>query len=219
MALQSLSMASPPSSTTLQPSSTALQFASKAPYHNPTPFSTTPTTSLMHESCSISLAQLHNLDQLPASLHPCASTPSLEQQCASLLPPFCQSILDDDSADFGTNPEKSPIAQLIQEYSLVGIDSQLGSTETSIAWVLSLEELTPDLIIDRGKGRPRCYHLAKATMDDVCTVVTAQQTFIQQATALIISVCRFSCMDRKKNRNRTEHNQKRPDQQLWLHQL
>jgi len=33
------------------------------------------------------------------------------------------------------------------------------------------------------------------------------------------SVRRFSCMDRKKNRNRTEHNRKRPDQRLWFHQL
>jgi len=78
------------------------------------------------------------------------------------------------------------MAQLIQEYSSVGIDSQLGSTETSIMWVLSLEELTPDLIVDRGEGRPHHYHLTKATMDGVCTVVTAQQTFIQQAAALIM---------------------------------
>jgi len=68
----------------------------------------------------------------------------------------------------------------------VGIDFQLGSTAASITWVLSLEELTLDLIIDRGKGRPHRYHLAKATMDDVCMVVTAQQTFIQQAAALIV---------------------------------
>jgi len=85
-----------------------------------------------------------------------------------------------------TNPEKSPMAQLIQEYSSVGIDSQLGSTVASITWVLSLEELIPDLIVDRGEGRPHRYHLAKATMDDVCMVVTAQQTFIQQAAALIV---------------------------------
>jgi len=60
-------------------------------------------------------------------------------------------------------------------------ESQLGPTETSIAWVLSLEELTPDLIIDRGEDRNKglChYHLVKATMDNICEVVTAQQTFI-----------------------------------------
>jgi len=74
-----------------------------------------------------------------------------------------------------------PMAQLIQEYSLVMIESQLGPTETSIAWVLSLEELTPDLIIDRGEDRNKglChYHLVKATMHNICEVVTAQQTFI-----------------------------------------
>jgi len=81
------------------------------------------------------------------------------------------------------------MAQLIQEYSSVGIGSQLGSTETSITWMLSLEELTLDLIIDRGEDRIKClhrYHLVKAAMDKVCVVVTAQQTFVQQAAALLV---------------------------------
>jgi len=85
--------------------------------------------------------------------------------------------------------EKSPMAQLIQEYSLAAIESQLGLTETSIIWVLSLEELTLDHIVDRGEDRnwrlPR-YHLVKDTMDDVCTAVMAQQVFLQQAAALIV---------------------------------
>ena len=85
--------------------------------------------------------------------------------------------------------EKSPMAQLIQEYSLATIESQLGLTETSIIWVLSLEELTLDHIVDRGEDRnwrlPR-YHLVKDTMDDVCTAVMAQQVFLQQAAALIV---------------------------------
>jgi len=41
--------------------------------------------------------------------------------------------------------KKSPMAQLIQEYSLVTLDSQLGRKEMNITLVLSLEELTPDL--------------------------------------------------------------------------
>jgi len=90
--------------------------------------------------------------------------------------------------------EKSPMAQLIQEYSSTVIESQLGPTETSIMWVLSLEELTLDYIMDRGEDRnwrlPR-YHLVKDTMDDVCTAVMAQQDFLQQAAALIV--------DRKSN--------------------
>jgi len=81
---------------------------------------------------------------------------------------------------------KSPMAQLIQEYSSVGIESQLGPTESSVIWVLSLEELTPDLIVDRGEGRPHRYHLTKAILNNVCVVVTAQQTFIQRAAALIM---------------------------------
>ena len=126
---------------------------------------TSDTSLSMHNTPLVpSPAPSHNLNQCPVSLHSCPPTPSLEQQCVSLSPPFHQSILDDDSADFGTNPEESPMAQLIQEYSLVGIDSQLGSTETSIMWVLSLEEFTPDLIVDRGEGRPHHYHLTKATM-------------------------------------------------------
>ena len=84
--------------------------------------------------------------------------------------------------------EKSPMVQLMQEYSSVVIESQLGPTERSIMWVLSLEELTLDHIVDRGEGRNRRlprYHLGKATMDNVCSAVTAQQIFLQQAAALI----------------------------------
>ena len=76
--------------------------------------------------------------------------------------------------------EISPIAQLMQEYS---------SAETSIMSVLSLRELTPDLIVDRGKDGTRGlrrYHLVKATLDHICMVVMAQQTLVQQAAALMV---------------------------------
>ena len=79
-----------------------------------------------------------------------------------------------------TRSEISPMAQLMQEYS---------SVETGIMSVLSLGELTSDLIVDRGKDRTRglhCYHLAKATLDNICMVVMAQQTFVQQAAALLV---------------------------------
>jgi len=85
--------------------------------------------------------------------------------------------------------EKSPMAQLMQKYSLAAIESQLGLMEISIMWVLSLEELTLDHIVDRGEDRNRRlprYHLGKATMDNFCSVVTAQQIFLQQAAALIV---------------------------------
>ena len=66
--------------------------------------------------------------------------------------------------------QTSPMAQLIHEYSPVVIESQLGQMEMGIMWALSLEDLTPDLVVDRGKNKTRglpCYHLAKATMDNV----------------------------------------------------
>ena len=80
------------------------------------------------------------------------------------------------------------MAQLIQEYMLSSIESQLGPTETSIMLVISLEELTLDLIVDRGEIRDKAlprYHLVPATMNNVCTDVMAQQIFLQQAAALI----------------------------------
>ena len=74
------------------------------------------------------------------------------------------------------------LAQLRLEYS---------STETSIMSILSLGELTADLIVDRGEDSRRRYHLVKATMDNIGTVVMAQQTFVQRAAALIMERCQF----------------------------
>lgn len=51
--------------------------------------------------------------------------------------------------------KKSPMAHLIQEYLSATIESQLGPTETSITLVLSLEDLTLDLIVYRGDGRSK----------------------------------------------------------------
>ena len=79
-----------------------------------------------------------------------------------------------------TPSEISPMAQLMQEYS---------SAETGIMLVLSLGELTPDLIVERGKDGTRGlrhYHLVKATLDNICMVVMAQQTFVQRAAALMV---------------------------------
>ena len=79
-----------------------------------------------------------------------------------------------------TPSEISPMAQLMQEYS---------SAETGIMSVLSLWELTPDLIVDKGKDGTRGlrrYHLVKATLDNICMVAMAQQTFVQRAAALMV---------------------------------
>ena len=81
------------------------------------------------------------------------------------------------------------MAQLMQEYSLVSIEPQLNPTEASIMSILSLGDLTPDLIVDRGKDGTRGlrrYHLVKAILDNICSVVTAQQTFVQRAAALMV---------------------------------
>ena len=52
-----------------------------------------------------------------------------------------------------------------------------------------------DLIVDRGENRTRglCrHHLVKAIMDNICAVVSAQQTFVQQAAALLVErKCEF----------------------------
>ena len=75
------------------------------------------------------------------------------------------------------------LAQLMLEYS---------SMETRIMSILSLGELTADLIVDRGEDSRRRYHLVKATMDNIGTVVMAQQTFVQRAAALIMErKCQF----------------------------
>ena len=55
--------------------------------------------------------------------------------------------------------------------------------------ILRLGELTADLIVDRGENRDRSlrhYHLADATMDHVCMVVRAQQSFVWQAATLMV---------------------------------
>ena len=97
--------------------------------------------------------------------------------------------IDEQASNTHSNREFTPMAQLIQEYSSVMIESHLGSTEMNITSVLSLEELTLDLIVDRGenrKNRLARYYLGEATMSNVCAVVSAQQIFLQRAAALIL---------------------------------
>ena len=70
----------------------------------------------------------------------------------------------------------------------MSIESQLGPTEMSIMLVISLEELTPDFMVDRGEERSKtlpCYHLVTATMSNICMAVNAQQIFLQQAATMI----------------------------------
>ena len=74
--------------------------------------------------------------------------------------------LKGEEKDVGPNK----LAQLMLEYS---------SMETSIISILSLGELTADLIVDRGEDCRRRYRLVKATIDNIGTVVMTQQTFVQ----------------------------------------
>ena len=134
-----------------------------------TPFPTTPTSS--------SLILLG-----PDSAEASAASPASRNQATSTK-------LDMLLLDSGGATIKSPMDQLIQEYSSAVIDSHLDSTERSIMLVLSLEELTLDHIVDRGEVRARNlprYHLVTAVMNNLAAVVTAQQIFLQQAAALIV---------------------------------
>ena len=143
----------------------------------------------------------HNLCQYPASLRSCPPTPSpSKRQCSSLPPPktyqqgqelLAQGQLGSlDPESLSTSPfDISPMAQLMREYSSVSLELQLSPTEASIMSILSLGDLTPDLIVDRGENRTRGlrrYHLAKATLDNICMVVMAQQIFVQRAAALMV---------------------------------
>ena len=85
--------------------------------------------------------------------------------------------------------ENSPMAKLLREYRSQGLDSQRLSIESQIQSIIDVDELGPEMIMDRGSNRaPRLprYHLVKAMMNNLTVVVTAQQNFLQQAAALIV---------------------------------
>jgi len=136
------------------------------------------TPVVLSKDCMVSASLMPNMHTSSPPLSTISSSSPLSAHISS-SPPL--SVHTSSSP-----PILHPMVCLIEEYSSVPIGSRLGPTETSIVWVLSLGELTPDLIIDRGQGRPCHYHLTKATLNNVCVVVTAQQTFIQQAAALIM---------------------------------
>ena len=142
---------------------------------NPTLFPTTPTSSslilLGPDSGEVSVASPTNRNQATSGIL---------------------------SLDSGGATIKSPMDQLIQEYSSAAIGSQLDSTERGIMLVLSLAELTPDHIVDRGSVRARNlprYHLVKATMNNLAAVVMVQQSFLQRAAALIMDRTSYFIVD------------------------
>jgi len=169
-----------PSSTVSWPSSTVLQPLLSSIPHS---FANTTTSASNVHSSGEFTPNVRN-SEMSESQPRCSITPTM-----SAITETEKEVAGRKRLGMEERSEKSPMAQLIQEYLSVAIESQSGSTEMSITLVLGLEELSPDLIMDRGESGNRrlpCYHLAKATMDNVCMVVTAQQLFLQQASALIV---------------------------------
>ena len=147
-----------------------------------TPFPTTLTTapSVLWGSATPPIYENHS-DEVPVRLNctiaVCTSTSTHTSNVGQgLLAQGQLGNLKGNGKDVGPNE----LGQLMVEYS---------SMETSILSILSLGELTLDLIVDRGENRTRGlrrYHLVKATLDNICMVVMAQQTFVQRAAALMV---------------------------------
>jgi len=84
--------------------------------------------------------------------------------------------------------ELSPMAKLMREYASEDLEAQSLSTEMKVQLIVNVEELGPEMIIDRGSerasGLPR-YHLATKDLNRVQCAVTELQIFLQQAARLI----------------------------------
>ena len=84
--------------------------------------------------------------------------------------------------------ENSPMAKLMRQYAPEDLESQNLSTQTKVQLIIDVEDLGPEMIIDRGlersSGSPR-YHLAPKDLDRVQSTVTELQLFLQQAARLI----------------------------------
>ena len=94
--------------------------------------------------------------------------------------------------------EHSPMAKLIREFTSVDDDSQRIPTATNVTFFLSLTELSPEMVVDRGvnrdKGLPR-YLLETSNLQLTEIVVTELQIFIQQASGLIAERKSFFIVD------------------------
>ena len=84
--------------------------------------------------------------------------------------------------------EFSPMAKLLREFGSQDLESQGLSTEMKIQLIIDIEELGPEMILDRGSerspGTPR-YHLTTKEWERVQSAVTELQIFLQQAARLI----------------------------------
>ena len=84
--------------------------------------------------------------------------------------------------------EDSPMARLLREYSAQDLEGQGPSTETKVQLILEVEELGPEMIVDRGPERPSMlprYHLTTKDLDRAQSAVAKLQVFLQQAARLI----------------------------------
>jgi len=86
-----------------------------------------------------------------------------------------------------TSHQQSP-CKLLREYGSQDLESLGISTENKIQLIINIEELGPEMIMDRGSERaPRLphYHLTSEDWDRVQSAVTELQIFLQQAASLI----------------------------------
>ena len=139
-----------------------------------------PPSPVIFDNVSDMLSSSHDDPSIPMispSASSCSSTSTHTHDVGQgLLAQGQLGNLEGNEKDMGPNE----LAQLMLEYS---------SMEGSIMSILSLGELTVNLIIDRGEGIKRGlrrYHLATATMDHIYIVAMAQQTLVQRAAALMV---------------------------------
>ena len=84
--------------------------------------------------------------------------------------------------------DNSPMAKLIRQYEPEDVESQILSTQTKVRLIIEIEELGPEMIVDRGLVRTSGllrYHLASKDLDRIQSTVTELQLFLQQAARLI----------------------------------
>ena len=84
--------------------------------------------------------------------------------------------------------KNSPMAKLMEQYMPGDLESQNLSTQTKVQLIIDVEELGPEMIIDRGTERMSglpCYHLAPKDLDRVQSTITELQFFLQQAARMI----------------------------------
>jgi len=84
--------------------------------------------------------------------------------------------------------DDSPMAKLMRQYEPEDLESQNLSTRTKVQLIIDVEELGPEMIVDRGSERPSGllhYHLASKDLDRIQSTVTELQLFLQQAARMI----------------------------------